>query len=154
MGLESSFTLLREIGILELTDQEEVHFSIDAYHGYRYISVRKYIKTDQLSMPTTGGVTLTPQIVRVLVPRLLALPEDEKQLSLGPVGKFAKRPGICLVVTIAAMGNARGLDIRQWEQDKGYTKKGIFLPLVKWTEIRQLFTNTLSAVDEIPDVNF
>ncbi len=154
MGLESSFTLLQEIGSLVLNNQETVRFSIDAYRGYRYISVRKYVKAGELSVPTAGGITMTPEIMRALVPRLLALPENEKQLTLGPVGKFAKRPGICIVATVAAVGNLRGLDVRQWEQDKGYTKKGIFLPLSKWAEIRKLFADTLAAIEEVPEVDF
>ena len=154
MGIESSFTLLRSIGSLVLTSQEEIRFSIDAYRGFRYVSVRKYMKTNELAVPTAGGVTLTPEIVRALVPRLLALPEDEKQLTLGPVGKFAKRPGMCIVVTVAAVGALRGLDVRQREQDKGYTKKGLFLPLAKWAEIRKLFADTLAAIEEEPEVNF
>ena len=32
---ESSFTLLRDIGMLPLENNEEVRFSIDAYRGYR-----------------------------------------------------------------------------------------------------------------------
>ena len=154
MGFESSFTLLREIGTLVLTSQEEVRFSIDAYRGYRYMSVRKYVKSSGISVPTPSGVTLTPEIVRALVPRILALPQEASQLPLGPVGKFAKRPGICIVATVAAVGDLRGLDIRQWEQDKGYTKKGIFLPLAKWAEIRRLFVDTLAAVEAEPEVNF
>ena len=154
MGIESSFTLLRDIGSLVLNSREEIRFSIDAYRGFRYVSVRKYVKTHELAVPTAGGVTLTPEIVRALVPRLLTLPEDEKQLSLGPVGKFAKRPGMCIVATVAAVGDLRGLDVRQWEQEKGYTKKGIFLPLAKWAEIRSLFAGTLAAIEEVPDVDF
>ncbi len=154
MGLESSFTLLREIGTLVLNEQEEIRFSIDAYRGYRYISVRRYAKAGEVTVPTAGGVTMTPDIVRALVPRVVALPEDANQVPLGPIGKFAKRPGICIVATVAAVGNVRGLDIRQWEQDKGYTKKGVFLPLGKWAEVRKLFASTLSALAETPDTDF
>ena len=154
MNLESSFSLLREIGVLVLNEREEIRFSIDAYRGFRYISVRKYVKDTLLPAPTKEGATLTPEIVRALVPRLLVLPEQEKAFTLGTVGKFAKRPGICIVVNVAQIGSVRGLELRQWEQGKGYTQKGILLPLDKWAEIRKLFVDTLNALNEAPDVDF
>ena len=153
--LESSFALLKEIGVLTLNDQEEVHFSIDAYHGYRYVSVRRYLKLESgFSGPTRDGVTLTPEIVRAWVPMLLALPADEKQLKPGPIGKFAKRPGICIVVSVVEFRGARGLEFRQWSQEKGFSKNGIWLPLTHWADIRKLFADTLSALDEVPDIDF
>lgn len=152
--LESSFMLLRDIGKLVLSEQEEVHFSIDAYRGYRYVSVRRYLRTDNFVGPTRDGVTFTPEMIRALVPVLNQLPAEEKQLKLGQLAKLAKRAGICVVVTVAEFRGQRGLELRQWEQDKGFTKKGIWLPLNKWTEIRKLFAETLTALDEVPDIDF
>ena len=152
--LEGSFILLREIGVLLLSSTEEVHFSIDAYRGYRYVSVRRYLRTDNFVGPTRDGVTFTPEMIRAFVPALQALPTDSKQLGLGEVAKLAKRPGICVVATVAEFRGQRGLELRQWEQDKGFTKKGIWLPLDKWTEICRLFADTLAALDEVPDVDF
>ncbi len=152
--LESSFILLREIGRLVLGPQEEVCFSIDAYRGYRYVSIRRHIRSDGFSGPTRDGVTLTPEIVRALVPMLLALPQDSKQVKLGQLGKFAKRPGICVVVGVAELRGVRGLEIRNWSQEKGFSKNNLWLPLEKWTEIRELFQNTLAAVDEVPELDF
>ena len=153
--LESSFALLREIGVLTINAQEEIHFSIDAYHGFRYVSVRRYLKLDGgFAGPTRDGVTLTPEIVRALVPMLLALPADEKQLKLGPIGKFAKRPGICIVADLSEFRGARGLELRSWSQEKGFSKNGIWLPLAHWADIRKLFADALSAIDEVPDVDF
>ncbi len=151
---ESSFMLLRDIGKLVLSEQEEVHFSIDAYRGYRYVSVRRYLRTDNFVGPTRDGVTFTPEMIRALVPVLNQLPAEEKQMKLGQLAKLAKRAGICVVVTVAEFRGQRGLELRQWEQDKGFTKKGIWLPLNKWTEIRKLFTETLAALDEVPDIDF
>ena len=154
MNLESSFTLLREIGTLPLSDKEEIRFSIDVYRGFRYISVRKYVQEGDFSIPTKEGATLTPEIIRILVPRLLALPQQARELKLGTVGKFAKRPGICIVVNVCEIGNTRGIELRQWEQNKGYTQKGILLPLSQWAIIRQLFTDTLNALNEAPEIDF
>ncbi len=151
---ESSFMLLRDIGKLVLSEQEEVHFSIDAYRGYRYVSVRRYLRTDNFVGPTRDGVTFTPEMIRALVPVLNQLPAEEKQMKLGQLAKLAKRAGICVVVTVAEFRGQRGLELRQWEQDKGFTKKGIWLPLNKWTEIRKLFAETLTALDEVPDIDF
>ena len=152
--LESSFMLLREIGTLVLSSEEEVRFSIDAYRGYRYVSVRRYLRMDNFSGPTRDGVTFTPEMILTLVPVLKQLPTDFNQLQPGTVAKLAKRPGICIVITVAEFRGQLGLDLRQWEQDKGATKKGIWLPLSKWVEIRQLFVSTLAALDEVPDVDF
>lgn len=153
--LESSFMLLREIGTLTLDEQQEIRFSIDAYRGYRYVSVRRYVRIEGFSGPTRDGVTFTPQMIRALVPVLKELPQDAKQLKLGPVAKLAKRPGICVVVSVAEFRAQRGLDLRQWEEEgQGVSKKGIWLPLSQWEQIRQLFVATLAALDEVPDVDF
>ena len=152
--LESSFTLLRDIGSLVLDNGEEVRFSIDAYHGFRYVSVRRYLTTDTFAGATRDGVTLTLEIVHALVPRLLSLPQDIKALTDGVIGKFAKRPGICIVASIGSFKGRRGLDLRQWQEDVGWTKKGIWLPLEKLPEVNDLFQKTLVALDEKPSDDF
>lgn len=152
--LESSFMLLREIGVLTLSPEEEVRFSIDAYRGYRYVSVRRYLRIENFSGPTRDGVTFTPEMIRVLVPILNQLPPNTEQLKQGTIAKLAKRPGICVIVSVSEFRGQRGLELRQWEQDKGNTKKGIWLPLSKWTEIRKFFTDTLAALDDVPDIDF
>lgn len=151
---ESSFTVLREIGILPLDDKSEVHFSIDVYRNFRYVSVRRYMDMDGLSAPTHDGVTLTPQIVQVLAPKLAALSDEPKEIADTPLGKFAKRPGICMVVGIGSLKGERGLVLRQWEEEKGWTKKGIWLPLSKIKEIKKLFQDTKAALDEQPEDDF
>ena len=39
---ESSFMMLQQIGDLTLDENSLIKFSIDAYRGYRYASIRKY----------------------------------------------------------------------------------------------------------------
>jgi hypothetical protein len=146
--MESSFTLLREIGTLKLSESEEIRFSIDAYHGYRYVSVRRYLKIEELFSPTRDGITLSPEMVRLLVPMLLALPDDPAKVPEGEIGKFAKRAGICVVVRVSDFKGYLGLDLRQWQSDAGFTKKGIWLPLEKIKKIKQLFSDTLDALNE------
>ena len=152
--LESSFTLLRDIGTIVLENGDEVRFSIDAYHGFRYVSVRRYLKTDTFTGATRDGVTLTPEIVHALVPRLVSLPADNRQLKDGVLGKFAKRPGICVVASVGTFKGRRGLDLRQWQEDVGWTKKGIWLPLEKLPEVKDLFQKTVEALDEKPTDDF
>lgn len=151
---ESSFTLLRDIGALALDDGEEVRFSIDAYRGYRYVSVRRYVLSDTFSGATRDGITMTPEILRVLAPLVAALPDNPAAVKDGQLGKFAKRPGICVVVSIGTFKGRRGLDLRQWQEDTGYTKKGIWLPLEKLPEIKDLFARTKEALDEKPEDDF
>ena len=152
--MDSSFLLLREIGSLKLNEQEEVRFSIDAYRGYRYVSIRRYLYQDNFAGPTRDGITLSPEMVHAWCPVLDKMPTDPKDIKLGTVAKLAKRPGICVVVTVVELRGMRGLDFRQWEQDKGFTKKGIFVPLDHWAQLRQLFANSLAALDEQPEIDF
>lgn len=148
---ESSFTLLRDIGSFGLENGEEVRFSIDAYRGYRYVSVRRYLTSDTFSGATRDGITMTPEILRVLAPLVAALPDDPAAIKDGALGKFAKRPGICVVASIGSFKGHRGLDLRQWQEDCGFTKKGIWLPLEKLKDIKRLFAQTQEALDEKPD---
>lgn len=152
--MESSFTLLRETGILTLSDTQEVHFSIDAYRGFRYVSVRRYLKADGFAGPTRDGITFSPEMVEMLVPLLQQLPDDPKKIPVGEVAKLAKRAGICVIVRVVHFREELGLDLRQWQSDTGFTKKGIWLPIEKIAEIKQLFNQTLQALNERPDEDF
>ena len=97
---------------------------------------------------------LTPEILRALEPLLSALPDDIKAVKDGTIGKFAKRPGICIVASVGTFKGRRGLDLRQWQEDVGFTKKGIWLPLEKLPEIKKLFAATRQALDEKPEDDF
>ncbi len=152
--MESSFTVLREIGAIVLSENEEIRFSIDVYRGYRYVSIRRYVRVDGFAGPTRDGLTLTPEIVRVLEPKVAALPDDPKTVENVQLGKFAKRPGICVVVGVGSFKGARGLALRQWQDEIGWTKKGIWLPLEKLKEIKELFRLTREALDEQPVDDF
>lgn len=151
--MESSFMVLREIGILTLEDGGEVKFTLDAYRNYRYASVRKYLATDSYCGATRAGITMTPQIVAALAPMLAALPDNPNEIKDGDIGKFAKRPGMSVVVRVSTFRGERGLDLRQWQEDStytGWTKKGIRLPLEKIKEIKQLFLDMAAALAEKP----
>ncbi|MCL2888441.1 MAG: transcriptional coactivator p15/PC4 family protein [Elusimicrobia bacterium] len=140
---ESSFMILHNIGSIVSDDKmEEVKFSIDAYRGYRYASIRKYLKSDSYSGATRAGITMTPEIVKGVAAVLEKLPDDASKIEDVELGKFAKRPGMSVVARISSFKGARGLDLRQWQEDDiytGWTKKGIRLPLNKMGEIKKLF---------------
>ncbi len=150
---ESSFTVLCNVGVLTLEDGCEVKFSIDAYRNYRYASIRKYLKTDGFFGATRAGITMTPDIVRALAPLIAALPEDNTPCPDKDLGKFAKRPGMSVVARVSTFQGAKGLDLRQWQEDDtytGWTKKGIRLPYSKIKEIKSLFARMKEALDEKP----
>ena len=151
---QSSFTVLREIGSLFLDENEEIRFTIDVYRGFRYVSIRRYVQTDGFAGPTRDGVTLTPEIVRVLEPKIALLPDTPTQLTDHELGKFAKRAGICVVVAIGRWQGQRGLLLRQWQAQGGWTQKGIILPLEKIAEIKALFRTTREAIEEHPVDDF
>lgn len=151
---ETSFAKLREIGEISLEGGEEIRFSIDVYRGYRYVSIRRYLMSDSFSGATRAGITMTPEILRVLQPIIAALSDDEKQIKDGQLGKFAKRPGICIIASISTFKGSRGLDLRQWQEGLGWTKKGIRLPLEKLSQVKQLLAKTKECLDEKPEDDF
>lgn len=154
MAGESSFTLLREIGALALSQDEEIRFSIDAYRGFRYVSVRRYLQTDGFAGPTRDGLTLTPEIIHLLEPKVAALSDAPSQIPDAQLGRFAKRPGICVVADVGTFKGRRGLLLRQWQDGVGWTKKGIWLPLEKIKEIKNLFRQTRDILNERPEDDF
>ncbi len=150
---ESSFAVLNNIGVLTLDESSEVRFSIDAYRGYRYASIRKYLTSGAYTGATRAGITMTPEIVKAVAPLLAALPDDPAQLTDVELGKFAKRPGMSVVVRVSSFKGTRGLDFRQWQEDetyKGWTKKGIRLPVEKIKQIKELFAKMAKTLEEKP----
>ena len=134
---ESSFIRLQQVGSLQTENGSEIQFSIDAYRGYKYASIRKYLTSGSYIGATRAGITLTPEIVKAVTPLLLALPDNPDQLQEQQLGKFAKRPGLSIIVRISSFQGSKGLDLRQWQEDdsyKGWTKKGIRLPINKIKE--------------------
>ena len=152
--LESSFILLRDIGSIAVATNEEIRFTLDAYHGFRYVSIRRYIQTDDFSGATRDGVTLTPEIVLALTPRVEALAKNLKAVTPGQLGKFAKRPGICIVASVGEFKGRFGLDLRQWQQDTGWTKKGIWIPLEFLPQVNELLRQTCAILQDTPSDDF
>jgi len=154
--MESSFLILKNIGSLTLEDNSEIRFSIDAYRGYKYASIRKYLKSDAYSGPTKSGITMTSDIVKGINSVLKDLPNKVEDIEEKELGKFAKRPGLSVVLRTSAFRGKKGLDIRQWQEDdayKGWTKKGIRLPLEKITEVKDMFERMVIALQEQEKTN-
>ena len=93
-------------------------------------------------------------MLRAFLPVLLSLPDDPKQLQAGLLGKLAKRPGICVLVEIARVQGELQLVFRPWTQEKGTGKPSLGIPLTQWTEIRQLFSDSLATLEEQPSLDF
>ena len=132
------FKVLKEIGVLPSTEGSEIKFSIDEYRGYKYGSIRKYLKRESYSGPTRAGITMSRDIAVGVLNALSKLskttpPPDEMEL-----GKFAKRPGLSVVARLTVYQGSTGIDLREWQEDvayKGWTKRGIRLPFEQLDKI-------------------
>ena len=96
--MESSFLILKNIGSLTLEDNSEIRFSIDSYRGYKYASIRKYLKSDTYTGPTKSGITMTADIVKGIAAVIKELPDTTEEIQESELGKFAKRPGLSVIV--------------------------------------------------------
>ena len=148
---ESTFAVLNTIGALTAEDGSEIKFSIDSYKGYKYVSIRKYLKSETYSGPTKAGITLSPEIVAKINTALAALPQDYKEVQECELGKYAKKQGLSIVLRVSSYMGIKGIDLRQWQEDesyKGWTKKGIRLPVEKLSEVKDLFAKTAKYFEE------
>ncbi len=147
----SSFSILRQIGSIKIDEGNEIKFSVDAYKQSRYLSVRKYLKSETYSGPTKAGITLTSEVVVKIAKALATLPDDPNSIQDGELGKYARRQGLAIVLRVSSFNTAKGIDIRQWQEDEtytGWTKKGIRLPLEKIKEIKELFKLSAQYFEE------
>ncbi|MDR1683892.1 MAG: transcriptional coactivator p15/PC4 family protein [Elusimicrobiota bacterium] len=148
---ESSFAILKEIGSLVLEDGNEIKFSVDSFKGHKYVSIRKYLKSDIYSGPTKAGITLSPEMVGKISAAIAALPDDFKGEEDLELGKYAKKQGLAIVLRISSYMGSKGIDLRQWQEDenyKGWTKKGIRLPIEKLGEVKKLFAEMTQYFEE------
>lgn len=147
----SSFSILKQIGSIKIDEGNEIRFSVDAYKQSRYLSVRKYLKSETYSGPTKAGITLTSEVVIKIAKALATLPDDINSIKDGELGKYARRQGLAIVLRVSSFNTNKGIDIRQWQEDEtytGWTKKGIRLPLEKLAEIKELFKLSAQYFEE------
>jgi len=146
------FKVLKEIGVLPATEGSEIRFSIDEYRGHRYGSIRKYLKRDSYTGPTRSGITMSPSIVAGMLAAMEKLPAGQTKPAESELGRYAKRPGLVVVVRITVYRDSVGIDLREWQDDvsyKGWTKRGIRLPYERLAEIKGFLTEMRSVMPDI-----
>lgn len=147
----TSFEILQVIGVLPVDEGSEIKISVDSFKNHEYISIRKYLKADTYTGPTRAGITLSTEMIDKVAQTINELPDDITKIEDKELGRFAKRKGLNIVLRISSYMNAKGLDIRQYQEDStytGWTKKGIRLPLEQLKEIKELFTKTAAYFKE------
>ncbi len=147
----TTFEILQIIGVLPIDEGSEIKISVDSFKGHKYISVRKYLKSETYTGPTKAGITLSPEMINKISQTINELPDDITKIEDKELGRFAKRKGLNIVLRISSYMNSKGLDLRQYQEDSaytGWTKKGIRLPLEKLKEIKELFAKTAAYFAE------
>jgi hypothetical protein len=140
--MAEDFSVLSEIGSIKIDDENEIRFSADSFKGHKYASVRKYLKNGTYDGPTKAGITLSPEMTVKIAAAIAALPDDPNSAQDAELGKYAKKQGLSVICAVNSYMGLKGLDLRQWQEDdryKGWTKKGIRLPLSQIKEIKELF---------------
>lgn len=140
--VNTTFEILEVIGALPIDEGTEIKFSIDSYKGHKYVSVRKYLKSDTYSGPTKAGITLSPEMIGKISQAINALPANPADIEEKELGRYARRQGLNIVLRISSYMNVKGIDLRQYQEDDsytGWTKKGIRLPIDKLPEIKEIF---------------
>ena len=128
--MPNSFKVLHDIGVLPATEGSEIKFSIDEYRNHKYGSIRKYLKRESYSGPTRSGITMNGEIAIGIAKVLEQFAQSGETVDEKELGMFAKRPGLSVKVRLTTYQGAKGIDLREWQEDaayKGWTKRGIRL---------------------------
>lgn len=141
--MAESFKVIEEIGILPAGESSEIRFTFDEYRRHRYFSIRKYLKRRSYTGPTRSGITMGKEIAAGILGSLKQLPKDAPQVEEKELGKFAKKPGLSVILRITTYQGLKGIDLREWQEDsayKGWTKRGIRLAYKDLDKIIQYLT--------------
>lgn len=131
MAEGTTFAPLKEVGSLPLSEESEIKFYVDEYKGYKYASIRTFLKREGYSGPTKAGVTLNPKLLPVVIDTLSQLPPEPKALEDVELARFPKKAGTEFVVRVTIYKDTTGVDLREWIDDgsyKGWSKKGVRIP--------------------------
>ncbi|MBI3551831.1 MAG: hypothetical protein HY077_04880 [Elusimicrobia bacterium] len=131
MAESREFKPLKEAGAIPISDSSELKFYVDEYRGYKYASVRTFVKGDTYSGPTKSGVTLNAAVLEGVIATLSKLPPEPDVLEEKELARFPKKMGVELVVRITIFRDSTGVDLREWVEDvdyKGWSKKGVRIP--------------------------
>ena len=128
---ETTFAPLKDIGTLALSEESEIKFYVDEYRGFKYGSIRTFLKREGYTGPTKAGVTLNPTVLAGVLEALAKLPAEPEALQEQELARFPKKAGTELVVRVTIYKDATGVDFREWIDDgtyKGWSKKGVRVP--------------------------
>jgi hypothetical protein len=131
MAETREFKPLKDLGTMPLSDTSELKFYVDEYKGYKYGSIRTFVKGDTYSGPTKSGVTMNPTILDGVIEALSKLPPEPAALEDKELARFPKKAGVELVLRITLFKDTTGIDIREWVEEneyKGWSKKGVRIP--------------------------
>lgn len=125
------FKPLKDLGSIPLTEDSELKFYIDEYKGYKYGSIRTFVKRATYSGPTKAGITLNANILEGVISALSKLPAEPATLQDQELARLPKKAGIELVVRVTIFKDSTGIDLREWVEEetyKGWSKKGVRIP--------------------------
>ncbi|MBI4422333.1 MAG: transcriptional coactivator p15/PC4 family protein [Elusimicrobia bacterium] len=128
---ETTFAPLKEVGSLGVSEESEIKFYVDEYKGYKYASIRTFLKREGYTGPTKAGVTLKPDLLASVIDILSKLPTEPEALQEQELGRYPKKMGTELVVRVTIYKDTTGVDLREWVDDasyKGWSKKGVRIP--------------------------
>ena len=131
MAETREFKPLKEFGSIPISETSELKFYVDEYKGYKYGSIRTFVKGETYSGPTKSGVTLNPGLLDGVIEALAKLPKEPTAVEEKELARFPKKAGIELVVRITLFKDSTGVDLREWVEEpgyKGWSKKGVRIP--------------------------
>src|SRR5438105_4949378 len=105
-----AFKPLKEVGQLPLSDTSDLKFYVDEYKGYKYGSIRTFVKGESYSGPTKAGITFNTAVVDGIIAALAKLPKEPTALEERELARFPKKMGIELVVRITLFKDTTGVD--------------------------------------------
>lgn len=122
------FKPLRDLGTIALNETTDLRFYVDEYKGFKYGSIRTFVRGDTYSGPTKAGVTFNPAVLAGVIEALAKLPPQPKADKDVELARFPKKMGTELVVRITLFKDTVGVDLREWVDDQtyqGWSKKGV-----------------------------
>lgn len=131
MAETATFAPLKEVGSIPMSDESELKFYVDEFKGYKYASIRTFLKREGYSGPTKAGVTMNPPLLGSVIELLGKLPPEPKALEDQELARFPKKMGTEFVVRVTIYRDTTGVDLREWVDDgayKGWSKKGVRVP--------------------------
>ncbi len=140
MAEEKEFKPLYSAGAIAASDSSEFRFYVDEFKGYKYASIRTFIKRDDYAGPTKAGLTMNQQVLDTVIEKLAPLPEKPEHTDDFEIARIQKKSGIELVVRITIYRDTTGLDFREWVDDgvyKGWSKKGVRIGYEELPKIRE-----------------